>query len=55
MAGQPYSKQEFRFCYRALLALWRADSKLQRENAKAELIKVRTLYHSLHDEMGVIH
>ena len=40
-------RDEFFFCYQALLTLWRSRSKAEIESAKLSLQKVRRLYNSM--------
>jgi hypothetical protein len=53
MVGTPYSRPEFKFCYKALKELWNARTDIERAIFKKNLIKMRTLYHNLNDEQGV--
>lgn len=44
MVGTPYSRAEFRFCYKALKELWNAQTETERAIFKRNLIKLRALY-----------
>ncbi|WP_396190657.1 hypothetical protein [Flavobacterium sp.] len=48
MINKPFTKEEFKFCYRALFILWRARDEYGIREAKRSLNKMRGLYSILH-------